>query len=168
MVVLVFLVAAALAVIFSIVAIAHRSPVVNVLALVLVFFALATVFALIGMDFLAAVQLIVYSGAILVLFLFVIMLLNVGQVERLGAGRRWQAALGALAALGLGTLVVFLASRLGSAPGAVLAGSERGTAFPIGRALVGSHLLAFELISVVLVAAIIGAVTLARREGEPR
>jgi NADH-quinone oxidoreductase subunit J len=164
MVVWVFSVAAALAVIFAIVAIAHRSPVVSVLSLVLLFFALATVFAVLGMDFLAAVQLIVYSGAILVLFLFVIMLLNVGSVERLGSGRPWQAALGALVAIGLGATVVYAASRLPVALGAVLPDSATGTVFPIGRALVGTHLFPFELVSVLLVAAIIGAVYLARRE----
>lgn len=164
MVLWVFLVAAAVAVFFSVVAIAHRSPAVNVLALVMVFFALATVFAVLGMDFLAAVQLVVYSGAILVLFLFVIMLLNVGQVEPLGSGRPWQAALGALTAIGLGATVVVAASRLPGGDGAVLPGSEAGTAFPIGHALVGSHLFPFELISLLLVAAIVGAVTLARRE----
>jgi NADH-quinone oxidoreductase subunit J len=164
MVVWVFYCAAALAVLFAVVAIAHRSPVVSVLSLVLVFFALATVFALLGMDFLAAVQLIVYSGAILVLFLFVIMLLNVGQVERLGAGRPWQAGIGAAVAIGLGATVVYASSRLVPATGALLPDSAAGTVFPIGRALVGSHLFAFELVSVLLVAAIIGAVYLARRE----
>ncbi len=168
MVVWVFLIAAALAVAFAVVAVAHRNPVISVLCLVMVFFALATVFAVLGMDFLAAVQLIVYSGAILVLFLFVVMLLNVGPAERLGAGRPWQALLGAVAAIGLGAVVVLAASRLAPAAGALLEGSEGGTVFPIGRALLGSHLFAFELVSVLLVAAIVGAVYLARREKESR
>lgn len=160
----VFLVAAACAVVFSLVAIAHRDPVVNVLALVLVFFALATVFALLGMDFLAAIQIIVYSGAILVLFLFVIMLLNLRSVERIGSGRPLQALLGALAAIGLGAVVVVAVARLTPATGAVLPGAERGTVIPIGRALLSSHLFAFEFITLLLVAAIVGAVYLARRE----
>ena len=165
MVIWVFLVAAAVAVFFSVVAIAHRSPVVNVLALVMVFFALATVFAVLGMDFLAAVQLIVYSGAILVLFLFVIMLLNVGQVEPLGAGRPWQAALGALAAIGLGAALVFAASRLPAAGGAVVSRCRGGAPpTPSVAPWSASHLFPFELISVLLVAAIVGAVILARRE----
>jgi len=164
MVVWVFLVAAALAVGFSVVAIAHRSPVINVLSLVLVFFALAAVFAILGMDFLAAIQLIVYSGAILVLFLFVIMLLNIGDTERLGSGRPLQAILGAVTAIALGGAVVYAASRLAPDLGTVVAGAEKGTIFPIGRALLGSHLFAFEFISLLLVAAIVGAVYMARRE----
>jgi NADH-quinone oxidoreductase subunit J len=164
MVTWVFLAAAALAVIFSVVAIAHRSPVVNVLSLVLVFFAQAAIFALLGMDFLAAIQVIVYSGAILVLFLFVIMLLNIEKVENLGAGRPLQAALGAVVAVALGALTVVVVSRMAPTFGVPVAGSEAGTAFPLGRALLGSHLFAFEFISLLLVAAIVGAVYLARRE----
>ena len=164
MVTYVFLAAAACAVLFGIVAIAHRDPVVNVLSLVLVFFAMATVFAVLGMDFLAAIQIIVYSGAILVLFLFVIMLLNLRSVERIGSGRPLQALLGALTAIGLGALVVTTVARLTPATGAVLPGAENGTVVPIGRALLGSHLFAFEFITLLLVAAIVGAVYLARRE----
>jgi len=160
----VFFVAAALAVIFSLIAVAHRNPVINVLSLVLVFFAMATIFAVLGMDFLAAIQIIVYSGAILVLFLFVIMLLNIRKVERIGGGRPLQALLGAATAIGIGAALVLGASKLAPAGGAVLTGAERGTVVPIGRALLGSHLFAFEFISLLLVAAIIGAVYLARRE----
>jgi NADH-quinone oxidoreductase subunit J len=160
----VFLVAAALAVVFSIITIAHRSPVINVLSLVLVFFAMAAMFAVMGMDFLAAIQVIVYSGAILVLFLFVIMLLNIQQVERLGAGRPLQAVLGAVGAIVLGALVIVAIQGLTPVQGGVLAGSEDGTVFPIGRALLGSHLFAFEFITLLLVAAIIGAVFLAKKE----
>ncbi len=164
MVAIVFLVAAAVAVVFALTAVAHRSPVVNVLSLVMLFFAMAAIFALLGMDFLAAVQVIVYSGAVLVLFLFVIMLLNLRQVERLGSGRPIQAVLGAVTAVALGGLVVFAASQLAPDLGTVVPGAETGTAAAIGRALVGSHLLAFEMITLLLVAAIVGAVYLTRRE----
>ncbi len=164
MVVYVFLAAAAVAVLFSLVAIAHRSPVVNVLALVLVFFALATTYAVLGMDFLAAIQLIVYSGAVLVLFLFVIMLLNIRSVERLGSGRPFQAVLGAFAALGLGAAVVAAASHLVPTLGTVIPGAEKGTAYPIGRALMTTYLFPFEFVSVLLLAALVGALVLTRRE----
>jgi NADH-quinone oxidoreductase subunit J len=164
MVTWVFLVAAGVALTLSIVAIAHRNPVVNVLSLVVVFFALAAVFVVVGMDFLAAIQVIVYSGAILVLFLFVIMLLGIGDTERIGSGRPLQAVLGVLTALGLGAVTVLAAAALTPEPGGVLAGAADGTVYPIGRALFGSHLFTFELISVLLVAAIVGAVYLAQRE----
>lgn len=109
MVTYVFLVAAAMAIVFALVAIMHRSPVVNVLALIMVFFALAVIYAVLGMDFLAARQL----------------------------------------APGFGE---------------VLEGAEQGTAIPLGEALLTTHVFAFELISVVLMAALIGAWVLARKE----
>ncbi len=162
-----FLAAAVVAVMFSIFAISLRNPVYNVLSLVVVFFAMAAIFALLGMDFLAAIQIIVYSGAILVLFLFVIMLLNIRRGDRLGSGRRLQALFGALTAIGLGTLLVWAASRLAPTGGASLPGAvETGTVVPIGRALLTTHLFAFELITLLLVAAIVGAVYLARRESQ--
>jgi NADH-quinone oxidoreductase subunit J len=160
----IFLVAAAMAVFFAVIAIAHRSPVINVLALVIVFFAMASIFALLGMDFLAAIQIIVYSGAILVLFLFVIMLLNLDKVERLGSGRRIQALLGSLTAVGIGAAMVTAVAMISPEAGAELPGAiDTGTAVPIGRALLTSHLFAFEFITLLLVAAIVGAVHLARR-----
>jgi NADH-quinone oxidoreductase subunit J len=165
MVTYVFLVAAALAVIFAIVAIAHRSPVINVLSLVILFFAMAAIFALLGMDFLAAIQIIVYSGAILVLFLFVIMLLNIRSVERLGSGRRFQTIFGALVAIAIGTAIMGAVLLLAPQEGAVLPGAtETGTVVPLGRALLTTHLFAFEFITLLLVSAIVGAVYLARRE----
>ncbi len=165
MVIWAFLVFAVLAVLFATVAIVHRNPVVNVLSLVMVFFALAAIYAVVGMDFLAAIQLIVYSGAVLVLFLFVIMLLNIRQVERLGSGRKIQAALGAVAAVVLGALVVVAVSRLTPITGTLVPGAaEKGTAVLIGHELMTTYLFPFELISVVLVAALIGALVLARRE----
>ena len=165
MVPIVFVIAAVVAVVFSILTIAHSSPVINVLSLVVVFFAMAAIFALLGMDFLAAVQIIVYSGAILVLFLFVIMLLNIRSVERLGSGRRVQAVLGTVVAVGVGAVPLLAVSLLTPATGAVYPGAlETGTVVPIGRALLTTHLFAFEFITLLLVAAIVGAVYLARRE----
>jgi len=165
MVSVVFIVAAVVAVVFSVFAIALKNPVSNVLALVVVFFAMAAIFAVLGMDFLAAIQIIVYSGAILVLFLFVIMLLNIQSAERLGSGRRLQALLGAISAIGLGAALVYSVSRMTPAEGAVLPGAaDTGTVVAIGRALLGSHLFAFEFITLLLVASIVGAVYLARRE----
>ena len=160
----VFLAAAVLAVLFAIVSVVHRSPLINVLSLILVFFAMAALFAIIGMDFLAAIQLVVYAGAVLVLFLFVIMLLNVDKTEPFGSGRPIQATLGSVAAIGIGSLLVLAIMEISPGASAVLPGSELGTAFPLGRALLGSHLFAFEFISLLLVAAIVGAVFLAKKE----
>ena len=165
MVTYVFLAAAAVAVVFAVLAVVPRNPMTNVLSLVVMFFAMAAIFALLGMDFLAAIQIIVYSGAILVLFLFVIMLLNLRTVERFGSGRPFQALLGTLVAAMIGGLVLAVAAILVPERGGVLPGAaESGTALPIGTALVGSHLFVFEFISLLLVAAIVGAVYLTKKE----
>jgi NADH-quinone oxidoreductase subunit J len=161
----IFLAAAAVTVIFAILAVVPRNPMTNVLSLVVMFFAMAAIFAIIGMDFLAAIQIIVYSGAILVLFLFVIMLLNIRTVERFGSGRPIQALLGTLVAATIGGLVLAIAAILEPEKGSVVAGTlETGTALPIGRALLTSHLFAFEFITLLLVGAIVGAVYLTKKE----
>lgn len=164
MVTYVFLVAAAVAIVFALLAIVHRSPVVNVLSLLVLFFALAAIYAILGMDFLAAMQLIVYAGAVLVLFLFVIMLLNIKKVERLGSGRPLQALFGALAAIGIAVATVLAILRLTPLRGAVISGAAKGTVYPLGHALLTTHTFAFELISVLLVASLVGAYVLARKE----
>lgn len=165
MVTSVFLVAAAIAIVFAVLAVVPRNPMTNVLSLVVLFFAMAAVFAILGMDFLAAIQVIVYSGAILVLFLFVIMLLNIRKVEVFGSGRRLQAFIGTLVAAGVGAMILVIAGLLPPEYGGVVPGAiDSGTGLPIGRALLTTHLFAFEFITLLLVAAIVGAVYLGRRE----
>ena len=165
MVTVLFLAAAAVAVIFAVLAVVPRRPMTNVLSLVVLFFAMAAIFAILGMDFLAAIQVIVYSGAILVLFLFVIMLLNIRKIEPFGSGRGWQAVIGSLVAAGIGAMVLVIAGLLPPEYGGVLPGAvETGTALPIGRALLSTHLFAFEFITLLLVVAIVGAVYLGKKE----
>jgi NADH-quinone oxidoreductase subunit J len=167
MVTFVFLAAAAIAVIFAVLTVVPRDPMTNVLSLVVLFFAMAAIFAILGMDFLAAIQIIVYSGAILVLFLFVIMLLNIRKVEVFGTGGRWQAFIGTLVAAATGAMILVIAGLHLPQPGSVLPGSaESGTAVPIGRALVSTHLFAFEFVTLLLVAAIAGAVYLGTRRSQ--
>ena len=165
MVTYVFLAAAAIAVIFAILAVVPRSPITNVLSLAVLFFAMAAIFAILGMDVRSAMQVIVYSGAILVLFLFVIMLLNISRVEAFGSGRPWQALIGTLVAAGIGAMILVIAGLLVPEHGSPLPGAvESGTALPIGRALLGTHLFVFEFITLLLVAAIVGAVYLGRKD----
>jgi len=161
----VFLAAAAIAVIFAILAVVPRNPMTNVMSLVVMFFAMAAIFAILGMDFLAAIQVIVYSGAVLVLFLFVIMLLNIRRVESFGSGRPLQALIGTLVAACIGGTVLVIAALLLPEQGGVLPGAlDTGTAIPIGRALLSTHLFAFEFITLLLVAAIVGAVYLGKKD----
>jgi NADH-quinone oxidoreductase subunit J len=157
----VFFAAAAIAVISALVAVAHRDPVVNVLSLVITMFCVAVNYALLGASFLAAAQILVYAGAILVLFLFVVMLLNAPADRPAQEPRPFQRVAGTLTALafGLGAVVLLLSFRSEAA-----AAPAAGTGVQIGRLLVGPYLFAFELVSVLLLAALVGALVLVKRK----
>ena len=147
------------------------NPVHSALMLVATLFGVAVIFVQQEAHFLAAVQVIVYAGAIVVLFLFVIMLLGVDKAEVLSTeplgGQRPAAA--AVAVTGLG-LVVLLAVRAAEITGArSLAGELSGDDSNleiIGRSLFTDYLFAFEATSALLVIAVVGAVVLARRPGQ--
>lgn len=156
----VFYVAAVVAVATGVIAVAHRNPVVNVMSLVVTFFCVAVCYALLAAPFLAAAQILVYAGAILVLFLFVVMLLNT-PLPGTDQPRNLQRIFGLAAAVlvGLGGAALALVA----APGASGPAAE-GTAVAVGRLLVGPHLFAFELVSVLLLAALVGAMVLVKRK----
>lgn len=143
-----------------------RSPVHSALSLVATLFGVAVLFIAQDAEFLAAVQVIVYAGAIVVLFLFVIMLLGVDEsddvtVEPL-AGQRVLAAIAGVALLG-GLSAVVLAGTISGKP--ATAASDTATmpnVEELGRLLFTRYLWAFEITSVLLVIAVVGAVTLAR------
>jgi NADH-quinone oxidoreductase subunit J len=147
----------------------RKHPVHAALSLVQTLFGIAVLFIAQEAHFLAAVQVIVYAGAIVVLFLFVIMLLGVDRAEDLRseplAGQRPMAAIAGLAALGL-ILVAVLAGarsatgiRTATEPAAV--GEENVNA--LARSLFSDYVFAFEVTSVLLVIAVVGAVILARK-----
>ena len=163
-----FDVAAGLAILFACVMVVHRHPVKSVLALVVSFFALAVTFVLLSAPLIAAVQVIVYAGAILVLFLFVLMLLNVPAEVRQTPGRPIHHTLSA------GAIVAFAAALLAAlrSYGATAAPPSRAPSdpadlAPLARLLFSDHLLSFEALSILLLAALVGAFALARREGSP-
>ncbi len=158
----VFYLAAAAAVASALVAVTHRNPVINVLALIVTFFCVAVNFALMGADFLAGAQVLIYAGAILVLFLFVVMLLGAPTVSAEENPRPIQKTLGAfLAALVAAAGFFFFRGFSGEGLASPHAGN---TTHALGRLLVGPHLFAFELVSVVLLAALIGALVLVKRK----
>jgi NADH-quinone oxidoreductase subunit J len=159
--VVVFFLAAAVALISAIVAVSHRDPVVNVLSLVVTMFCVAVNYALLGASFLAAAQILVYAGAILVLFLFVVMLLNAPVDRPAEEPRPLQRVGGIVTALAaaLGGVVVVLALR-----GTASAATVSANGVQIGRLLLGPYLFAFELISVLLLAALVGALVLVKRK----
>jgi NADH-quinone oxidoreductase subunit J len=156
-----FILFGAIAVCGAIMVVTRKHPMASALYLILTLFAVAALFVLRQAHFLAAIQVIVYAGAVVVLFVFVIMLINVPEdrlpVERATTMR----VLGVLAA-GLFILESAVLARRYSMPTGPAA--EVGTVEAVGRALFTDYLLAFEITSVLLLAAVIGAIALAKRK----
>ena len=161
MVMAVFYLSVVVGVVSAVFAVSHRNPVVNVLSLVVTLFCVAVNYALLGAEFLAAAQILIYAGAILVLFLFVVMLLNAPEVPPTSEPRPFQRVAGLfLSVVGaLGAIAVLTRLRV-VAPATPVPGNAR----EIGRLLAGPYLFAFELVSVVLLAALVGALVLVKRK----
>ena len=149
--------------------ITRKSAVASALWLVTTLFSLAGLFVLLDAQFIAALQVLVYAGAIMVLFLFVIMLLNLGRHEATDM-RGW---FGRVVAVGLGLVLVTelwvfvrvpLTAQIQVPAGMLRQATERyGVVSVIGAPLFRAYLVPFEVTSILLLAAIIGAVVLAKR-----
>jgi NADH-quinone oxidoreductase subunit J len=141
----------------------QRHPINSALSLIVVMTSLAVLYLLLGAEFLAAAQVIVYSGAIMVLFTFVIMLLNAGEEERTtGSRAAYLVGFPGVAAL-VGLLTYIFLSVRGPLGNARL-GDELVTTADLSRVLFRDLLLPFEVTSVLILIAILGAVALARKE----
>ena|ERR1700742_2458816 len=160
---IVFFVFAAIAVIFALVVVLHRNPVVGALSLVASFFALAVMYVLLEAPFLAVLQVIVYAGAIMVLFLFVIMLLNL-QHEREPFTRPIQQFLGyfASAAFGVGLVYYLVKYAVMKNPAPPFVADAR----TIGIALFQAYSFPFEMVSILLLAAMVAALWMSGRAGK--
>jgi NADH-quinone oxidoreductase subunit J len=160
---------AGLSVAFSLAVVLKRNPVSSAFALVMVFFSFAGIYALLDAHLIATLQILVYAGAIMVLFIFVIMLLN-ADVDSFDLGRS-HLALRAAAVLTASLVLVMLVWALRESPSAPLSGpmtAEKvaelgGNTKVISTLMFSDYLLPFELTSVLLLAAIIGAVAVAKR-----
>jgi len=133
----------------------------SALYLILTLFAVAALFVLRQAHFLAAIQVIIYAGAVVVLFVFVIMLINVPE-DRLPVERATTVRVLGVLAAGFFILESAVLARRYSMPAGPAA--EVGTVETVGRALFTDYLLAFEITSVLLLAAVIGAIALAKRK----
>lgn len=158
-----------IAVVSAILVVSFRNPIYSALSLVAVFFALAGLFVLLNAYFLAVVQVIVYAGAIMVLFLFVIMLLNLGSLDT------QETATGRYRVVAVIFLAITIVAQL-----SLVAGREFGVASDenlellrenipyIGTLLYTDFLFPFEVASIILLVGIIGVVVLVKRESSEK
>ena len=160
-----------IAVVSALLFVTRKSPVAAALWLVNTMFSLAALYVLLDAHFIGAIQVLVYAGAIMVVFLFVIMLLNLGHPSELADARSggWKLAAGlvglALLAQVLALTRIRVSERLALPSGVIAQDVAReGAIAPIARPLFTEYLLAFELTSVLLLTAIAGAVVLARKK----
>ena len=144
-----------------------RNPIHSAIGLVTSFLAIAALYVVLHAEFVAAVQVLVYAGGIMVLFLFVILLVNLR--ERTPLRLRLRGVLSAAAgALALGAMLLAATrGRISDAPLGVPAGDEGGNLQAVGSALFRDALLPFEIASVLLLVAMVGAIVLARDLREP-
>lgn len=139
-----------------------RSPVTSAMFLVLTIVSMAGLFVLLHAFFLAAVQILVYAGAVIVLFLFVIMLLDLKEEEERKL-RKVGAGLGAIAATSIAFIII--RTIFVSRPGADLSPPVlEGATAALGTTLFTRYLLPFEMLSVLLLVAMVGAILLSKRE----
>lgn len=170
---LLFYLFAASAVVGSLLVVGQRNPIYSVLAIIGSFFGLAGLYVLLEAPFVAVVQIIIYAGAIMVLFLFVIMLLNVPRED----AAEWDRAhplyrpgpvrLGAVLGVAMLIEVVWaLTRRSGGGLGVGESGPAISSVRELGRVLFTDYMFAFEVTSILIIAAMVGAVILARKHEE--
>lgn len=161
------LVALASAILF----VTRKGPVAAALWLVSTMFAIAGLYILLDAQFVGAVQVLVYAGAIMVVFLFVVMLLNLGEGDAAADVRKnaWRIAGGFVQLALLAELFVLYGgdlptpTALSDATGGASATGDPNVVAPVARALFTDYLIAFEVTSLLLLASVVGAVVLAKR-----
>jgi NADH-quinone oxidoreductase subunit J len=159
---LIFFYFAAVILASAVLTITRRNPVHSVMFMLLLFFHIAGVFVLLNAEFLAAVQLIVYAGAILILYLFVVMLLNVDRESSAARANRfwpWMVAFGVLIA---GEVIVLIAR--GTFPVEAAQPMRLTGVKELGVLLYQRYMVPFEVASVILLVGLVGAVMLAKKQ----
>ena len=159
-----FYLLAAGGVISALLVVTRRNPIISAIYLIVNFFCLAGIYLTLHAQFIAVAQILVYGGAIMVLFVFVIMLLNLGDERQLRDGFSWKKVIAG--GLGFGVLmelIYIFMIQTGSQSIEMTRATEIGTVEAIGRMLFTRFLFPFEVTSLLLTAAIVGAVVLAKK-----
>lgn len=158
-----FLYFSGMALFSSVLTIGLRNPVYCTIALLSTFIHVAGLFVLLNAEFLAAIQIIIYAGAVLILYLFVLMLLNLKSTEPVVHRQLWIALFFGLVILGEILVALFKSPTLeGTAAGGAVPPAV-GNTEAIGLALFNEYLLPFELVGIILLGGIIGALVLAKQ-----
>ena len=164
-----------IAVVSAVLFVTRKSPVAAALWLVNVMFSLAALYVMLDAQFIGAIQVLVYAGAIMVVFLFVIMLLNLGHPSELADARGlgWKLSAGLVGLALLAQVFALTHARLPEAltlPENAIANAfaRDGAIAPLAGPLFKEYLLAFEVTSVLLLAAVVGAVVLGKRKERER
>ncbi|MCY3487306.1 MAG: NADH-quinone oxidoreductase subunit J [Bacteroidetes bacterium] len=162
----VFFIAASLIAVFAALAmLISRSPVQSALWLILVMLCVAGLYVTLNAEFIAVVQVLVYAGAIMVLFLFVIMLLNlsvVPEIDRIDAKK----GIGFVLFTVILAQMVYVTATTSESLSSAVVNTETGSALSIAEALFTHYVLPFEIIGILLLVATVGAVMLAKRTFE--
>ncbi|RYY88803.1 MAG: NADH-quinone oxidoreductase subunit J [Chitinophagaceae bacterium] len=145
--------------------ISSKNPIFSVIWLIVTFFTISGHYILLNAQFLAVVNIIVYAGAIMVLFLFVIMLMNLDKNTEVQKGR-WMRLIGAVAG-GCLLLVLIAGLRTTEARATQLGSGDIGLIQNLGRVLFSEYVVPFELSSVLFLTAMVGAVVIGKKD-EPR
>jgi NADH-quinone oxidoreductase subunit J len=161
----IFLLFALLAVVSSLVVVLHKNPVYSTMSLVVTLFSVAVLFVLLGAPFIGALQVLIYTGAILVLFLFVLMLLNITREESAVTAQKGQLIAAVLGALVFGGMVILLFWNAGRPMEPMT--EELVSMKGLARGLFTDYLLPFEIVGLLLLVAVIGATVVARRPPQP-
>ncbi len=159
----IFLYFAAVILVSAVMMVTRKNPIHSVMFMLLLFFHIAGVFVLLNAEFLAAVQLIVYAGAILILYLFVVMLLSVDQERQTARASRfwpWAVVFGGAVVAEIGLLVSAGSFPAESGQAMRMTGVSVGE---LGAVLYQKYLVPFEIASVILLVGLVGAVMLAKR-----
>jgi len=159
---IIFLVLSVISLVCAMGVILSKNPVSSVLCLILTFFTIAGHYVMLNAQFLAVVHIIVYAGAIMVLFLFVIMLMNL-NADLEPQKRNWLKYAGAISG---GTLLVILVAALrdASMPSLQSGSTDIGLIGNLGKALFSQYVVPFEVSSVLFLSAMVGAVVIGKKE----
>ncbi len=160
---IVFLILAAAAIVSAILVITRKNPVTSALFLVFNFFIIAVLYLFLRAQFIAIIQITVYAGAIMVLFLFVIMLLNLGDDKLLKWKLNSKRTIATLMGLALLAEILFYVMSFTSTSGLSPRAESTGTVESIGKILYSGYLFPFEITSILLLAAIVGSIFLAKK-----